>query len=86
MLPGEYFGRGTHMSAVLKRDYARVRAVRGDRYRTRRVEETRMDGTGTVTTITVTAQPDAMPLSPRERHAMSVAPFHPGDLTVRSRG
>lgn len=65
-----FYSSGAHMSAVLKRDDLALRGARPKRYVTRKVEETRQDGTGRQVVVTVTRQSDALPMSPSERHAM----------------
>lgn len=85
MIPYHYFGSGSHMSASLKADYARVRKARPERYIVSQVNETSMDGTGKVTTVAVRAESKAMPLSPRDRHELSMAPFHALEPSMRGR-
>lgn len=66
-----YFGRGSHMSAVLKQDAHRVRAKKSSHYKVERKPVTSMDGEGRVTT-TVVENVRATPLSGRARHALSL--------------
>lgn len=69
-----YYNHGPAASAQMKVDIHRVRLARPDRYRTRMVEEQRMGADGNTTTVTVRAQPDAQPISPRQRHKLMTEP------------
>lgn len=69
--PNEYFGRGTHLSAVLKQDTARVRAKCPERFLERSYKESSMDGDGRVT-VTMRKDTQATALSGRARHALSL--------------
>lgn len=59
---------GNALSATLKRTLHRVRMARPDRYTSRFVKEQHMGEDGYTTTVTVRAEPDAKPMTPRERH------------------
>lgn len=63
-----YYAKGAHLSAILKADYAKHRAANPQRYVSRKVTETRQDGTGKQTTVIVDAAPDAVPMTPAQRH------------------
>lgn len=69
--PYQYFGRRSHMSAVLKKDAHRVRSARGDLFKTVRVRHSSMDGDGKVTVVE-TKDVRATPISGRARHALSL--------------
>lgn len=70
-VPNKYFGHGSHMSAVLKRDIHRVRTSKPALYKTARTPVTSMDGEGRVTT-TVVEHVRAVPISGKARHALSI--------------
>lgn len=52
----------------MKATYRRVRAVHADRYRSKKVQEQRVGTDGVARVVTVKAQPDAAPMSPKDRH------------------
>ena len=68
--PNQYFGRGTHMSAVLKRDIHRVRAARPDFLKTVKFRESSMDSDGKVTVVD-RKDVRSTPMSPKARHILS---------------
>jgi hypothetical protein len=66
-----YYNHGPGASAQMKADLKRVRLARPDRYLTRKVKESRVDTAGKTTAVIVDRQPDAVAISPRERHYLS---------------
>ncbi len=65
-----YYQSGVLMSATMKADYKRIRAKHAKRYQTRVVDEQRMSE-GQTFTVKVEAQPDALPMTPRQRHDLA---------------
>lgn len=78
-----YYDHGPAASAVMKADMHRVRLARPDRYRSRLVKEQRMGEDGNTTTVTVRAEPDAKPISGRQRHELCTVKLHAGAKLVR---
>lgn len=70
-VPFEYFGHGSHMSAVLKRDMHHARTARSDLLKTVTVRESSMDGEGKVT-VTERKVQRLVGITPRARHALSL--------------
>lgn len=70
-----FYAKGSYMSALLKADYAKHRAANPQRYMSRKVTETRQDGTGKQTTVIVNAEPDAVPMTPKQRHLFATRKY-----------
>ena len=66
-----YFGKGSHMSAVLKQDMHRIRTLHPKRYVQKKAEVSEMDGTGKVSVVSVVYESAAMPMSGYQRHKLS---------------
>ena len=67
-----YFCHGSHMSAVLKKDIARVRAAKPEYYKPGNARQSSMDDEGKVT-ISVNRDVRAIPIGGRERHRLSLS-------------
>jgi len=67
----QYFGKGTHLSFVLKRDIHRAREARPDMFSVRFVKQTSMDGDGKVT-VTESRQAKATAPTGKQRHTLSL--------------
>lgn len=71
-VPNQYFGNPSHMSAILKRDIARVRTSRPEFYRARVVTQSKIDSDGKVTTTEV-KDARAVAITPAYRHRLAWA-------------
>jgi hypothetical protein len=63
-----YYNDGVGASAQMKADLKRVRLAKPDRYVTRQVTEQRHSVDGGTLNIQVNREPDAIPMSARQRH------------------
>ncbi len=70
--PFQYFGGGSHMAAVLKRDIARVRRAKPERHVPKRVELKEIDEDGRVKVTGVVYESACSPPTPRALHALSL--------------
>jgi hypothetical protein len=74
-----YYQKGSQLSARMKADYRRVRATNPQRYISRVVKEQRMGPDGNTMNIEVRREPDAVPMTPRQRHDFAHGRRRSGD-------